>query len=82
MITNELLIKTVGLEKKFSDFGTLVKDNKLATMQLSKDEVNLAIAHFEKLAEFKDTDITTFYANEDSTTNDAINEALSSDYDD
>ena len=43
------------LEKKFSDFGTLVKEKKLASMELSKDEINLAIAHFPKLAEFKKT---------------------------
>jgi hypothetical protein len=44
-----------ALDKKFSDFGALVKDQKLATMDLSADEINLAIAHFEKLAEFKNT---------------------------
>jgi hypothetical protein len=43
------------MEKKFSDFGTLVKEKKLASMELSKDEINLAIAHFPKLAEFKKT---------------------------
>lgn len=54
---------------------------------VSKDEVDAFVMDKEikekkeKLTEFKDTDITTFYANEDTTTNDAINEALSSDYD-
>ncbi|MFT5632530.1 MAG: hypothetical protein ACI9SQ_000236 [Rubritalea sp.] len=44
-----------ALDKKFSEFGALVKDKKLATMELTADEINLAIAHFEKLAEFKNT---------------------------
>ena len=44
---------TTALEKKFSDFGALVKDKKQASMNLTSDEINLAIAHFEKLAEFK-----------------------------
>lgn len=44
-----------ALSKKFSDFGSLVKDKKQATMDLTADEINLAIAHFEKLAEFKNT---------------------------
>lgn len=44
-----------SLEKKFSAFGTLVKDKKPAFMELTKDEINLAIAHFEKLAEFRKT---------------------------
>ncbi len=42
-----------ALEKKFSDFGALVKDKKLATMDLTADEINLAIAHFKKLEEFQ-----------------------------
>ena len=40
------------LEKKFEDFSALVKDNKSASMELSIDELNLAIAHFEKLKVF------------------------------
>ncbi|MEZ7956104.1 MAG: hypothetical protein QMC23_00495 [Rubritalea sp.] len=44
-----------ALSKKFSNFGSLVKDKKQATMDLTADEINLAIAHFEKLAEFKNT---------------------------
>ncbi len=43
-----------ALDKKFSDFGALVKDKKLATMELSADEINLAIAHFEKLEAFQE----------------------------
>ena len=44
-----------ALDKKFSDFGSLVKEKKQASMELSAGEINLAIAHFEKLAEFKNT---------------------------
>ncbi len=46
---------TSALDEKFTTFNTLVKAKKLATMELSIDEINLAIAHFEKLAEFKKT---------------------------
>lgn len=46
---------TSALDKKFSDFSALVNDKKLATMELTIDEINLAIAHFEKLSEFKNT---------------------------
>jgi|GEM_PF-1522479 len=42
-----------ALDKKFSDFGALVMDKKLATMDLTADEINLAIAHFKKLEEFQ-----------------------------
>jgi heme/copper-type cytochrome/quinol oxidase subunit 3 len=42
-----------AIEQKFSNFGALVKDEKLATMDLSAAEINLAIAHFKKLEEFQ-----------------------------
>ena len=45
-------IATTELERKFGDFSTLVKDKKPAIMELSIDEINLAIAHFEKLKVF------------------------------
>lgn len=48
-----------ALDKKFADFTTLVKNHKQATMELSIDEINLAIAHFKKLAEFKKTFFVT-----------------------
>jgi len=44
---------TNALTEKFSNFSALVKDKKLASMTLSPQEINLAIAHFDKLAEFK-----------------------------
>ncbi len=46
-------IKT--LADKFSSFGSLVKEKQPASMELTKDEINLAIAHFDKLAEFRKT---------------------------
>lgn len=46
---------TKAIDKKFSEFGALVKDKKFATMTLTADEINLAIAHFDKVAEFKNT---------------------------
>ncbi len=44
-----------AIEQKFTQFGELVKNNEHAFMELSKDEINLAVAHFSKLAEFKNT---------------------------
>lgn len=44
---------TAALDKKFGEFSELVKAKKPATLTLSIDEINLAIAHFEKLDEFK-----------------------------
>lgn len=46
---------TSVLDQKFSNFSSLVKNQELATMELSIDEINLAVAHFDKLAEFKET---------------------------
>jgi len=43
---------TAALDKKFEEFSALVKDKKPATMELSIDEINLAIAHFDKLKAF------------------------------
>lgn len=43
---------TSSLEKKFRDFSSLVIDQKFATLELSIDEINLAITHFEKLKAF------------------------------
>ncbi len=48
-----------ALDKKFSDFGILVKEKKHATMDLTIDELNLAIASFDKLSEFKNTFFVT-----------------------
>ena len=55
---------TSALDQKFTDFNTLVKDEKFATMELSIDEINLAIAHFEKLSEFKETFYVTAITDE------------------
>lgn len=44
---------TAALDKKFGDFCGLVKDKQPATLELSIDDINLAIAHFPKLKEFK-----------------------------
>jgi len=55
---------TTALDQKFTDFNTLVKAEKHASMELSIDEINLAIAHFEKLSEFKNTFFVTAITNE------------------
>jgi len=47
-----------------TDFNTLVKAEKHASMELSIDEINLAIAHFEKLSEFKNTFFVTAITDE------------------
>lgn len=46
---------TSALDQKFSTFTELVIAEKHATMQLTVDEINTAIAHFEKLSELKNT---------------------------
>ncbi len=43
---------TTALEEKFAKFSALVIDKKPAQMELSIDEINLAITHFEKLKVF------------------------------
>jgi len=55
---------TAALDKKFTDFSTLVKAEKHATMELSIDEINLAIAYFERLSEFKNTFFVTAITDE------------------
>ncbi|MGJ8656571.1 MAG: hypothetical protein ACSHX6_08965 [Akkermansiaceae bacterium] len=46
---------TTAIDQKFSTFAELVKNQKHATMQLTVDEINTAIAHFDKLSELKNT---------------------------
>ncbi len=45
--------KITALTKKFSDFSENVRNNDQTSMELDKDEMNLAIAHFSKLATLK-----------------------------
>lgn len=53
-----------ALDRKFSDFGRLVKNEKFASMSLSLSELNLAVASFDKLAEFKNTFFVTAITDE------------------
>ena len=42
-----------SLDQKIGAFSQLVKNKQQATISLSKEELNLAIAHYEKLSDFK-----------------------------
>jgi len=59
--------KNKALEEKFSAFTADVRAEKKTQIELSIDEINLAIAHFDRLKEFREMMFITDITNEEDT---------------